>query len=173
MAWGLRKEEEMRKRILVIDDDRSVRWLLRELLEDEAYEVDLASDGLDALEKLDQQRSVYDVILLDLAMPRMHGLKFLQEMQQRALDVLPSIIALSGDEVALQEAARMGVGNCLNKPFDLDVLLALVRRSLERGSTKPLTNLSLSRQRDTLNADDPNSLMRKNKRSPPEQLRLR
>ena len=119
----------MNARILVVDDDRSMQWLLQELLEDEAYEVDLASDGLDALEKLDQQSGPYDVILLDLTMPRMDGLQFVQAMQQR-VEELPSIIALSGDEAALQQTARMGISNCLNKPFDLEVLLELVRLSV-------------------------------------------
>ncbi|MBV9229387.1 MAG: response regulator [Chloroflexi bacterium] len=120
----------MNARILVVDDDRSMQWFLQELLEDEAYEVDLASDGLDALEKLDQQSDPYDVILLDLTMPRMDGLQFVQAMKPR-VEVLPSIIALSGDETALQEVARMGISNCLDKPFDLEVLLELVRLSIK------------------------------------------
>jgi CheY-like chemotaxis protein len=50
-------------------------------------------------------------------------------MQQR-VEVLPSIIALSADEAALQKAAHTGISNCLNKPFDLEVLLKLVRLSV-------------------------------------------
>ena len=126
---GSGKEEEMSAHILVVDDDRSVQWLLQELLEDEEYEVDLASDGLDALEKLNQQSSPYDVILLDLVMPRMGGLQFVQAMQQ-CVEVLPSIIVLSEYETALREAAAMGISDCLKKPFELEVLLKLVRLSI-------------------------------------------
>ena len=56
----------MRKCILVIDDDQTLRSLIQELLEDEAYKVDTAIDGLDALEQLDHQWNVYDILLLDI-----------------------------------------------------------------------------------------------------------
>jgi CheY-like chemotaxis protein len=121
-----RRRVEMRKRILVVDDDQTLRSLIQELLEDEAYKVDTAIDGLDALEQLDHQQNVYDVILLDLTMPRINGLQFLQTVQQQGLIPLRSIIALSGDEKALQQAACMGIYSTLKKPFDLDALLVLV-----------------------------------------------
>ncbi|MBV9231034.1 MAG: response regulator [Chloroflexi bacterium] len=127
----------MGQRILVIDDEPSIRWLLQELLEDEGYEVDLATDGLDALGKLDQPCRVYDVILLDLTMPRMDGLQFLRVMQQRALDVSPSIIALSADVIALQQAASMGMSNLLSKPFDLEALLEMIRLGKKRRKECP------------------------------------
>lgn len=72
----------MRKSILVVDDDQTVRTLLQELLEDEAYEVETAIDGVDALDHLDHQQSGYDVILLDLTMPRLNGLQFLRHVQE-------------------------------------------------------------------------------------------
>jgi DNA-binding response OmpR family regulator len=106
------KEREMRKRILVIDDDHEVRSLIQTLLEEEAYEVETAIDGVDAFEHLDHQWSAYEVILLDLTMPRLGGLPFLQKIQEH-------------DE-ALRQSAGMGIGNTLSKPFDLDVLLSLV-----------------------------------------------
>lgn len=122
-----RKEVEVRKRIFIVDDDHVLRALIQELLEDEGYEVDTAVDGLEALEQLDRQRKVYDALLLDLMMPRLDGLQFLQKVQQRDLTPLRSIIALSGDEGALQQAASMGICNTLKKPFDLEVLLELIR----------------------------------------------
>jgi Response regulator containing CheY-like receiver, AAA-type ATPase, and DNA-binding domains len=121
----------MGKCILVIDDDRILQALLQELLEDEGYQVDIAIDGLDALEKLDLQYRHYDMILLDLTMPRMNGLQLLQVLQQRETDSLYSIIAYSGDNIALQQADRMGVGYFLRKPFDLDTLLALIAQASE------------------------------------------
>lgn len=124
------KQVEMRKHILVVDDDQALRSLIQELLEDEAYEVDTATDGLDALEQLDHQWNAYDVILLDLTMPRLNGLQFLQKVQAQGFPLLSSIIALSGDEDALQQAACMGIGNVLEKPFDLEVLLALIVQAM-------------------------------------------
>ena len=119
----------MRKRILVVDDDKALRSVIQEFLEDEAYEVETAVDGLGALEQLDHQWNAYDVILLDLMMPRLNGLQFLQKVQAQGWPRLHSIIALSGDEEALQQAACIGVGNTLKKPFDLEVLLALIMRA--------------------------------------------
>jgi two-component system response regulator (stage 0 sporulation protein F) len=118
--------KKMRKRILVVDDDHEVRSCIQELLEEEAYEVETAIDGVDAFEHLDHQWNAYDVILLDLTMPRLNGLQFLQKIQEHDPTLLRSIIALSADEEALRQSAGMGIGNTLSKPFDLDVLLALV-----------------------------------------------
>src|ERR1700738_727737 len=104
----------MRKRILVVDDDQALRSLIQELLEEEAYEVETAIDGLDALDHLDHQRNAYDVILLDGMMPRLNGLQFLQKVQEHEPTLLRSIIALSADEEALQQSACMGIGTTLS-----------------------------------------------------------
>ncbi|EFH85829.1 response regulator receiver protein [Ktedonobacter racemifer DSM 44963] len=130
--YGLyvRKAVGMRKRILVVDDDQVLRSLIQELLEEEAYEVDTAIDGVDALDRLDHQRNVYDVILLDLTMPRLNGLQFLQKVQAQDPTLLRSIIALSADKETLQQSACMGIGNTLKKPFDPEELLVLVERAM-------------------------------------------
>src|SRR5579884_1691209 len=86
------KQVEMRKRILVIDDDQALRSLIQDLLEDESYEVDTAIDGVDALKQLDHQWNAYDLILLDLTMPRLNGLQFLQKVQAQGSPLLRSIV---------------------------------------------------------------------------------
>jgi DNA-binding NtrC family response regulator len=133
-----RKKVEMRKRILVVDDDQALRSVIQELLEEEAHEVDTAIDGVDALDHLDHQRNVYDVILLDLTMPRLNGLQLLQKVQEQDPTLLRSIIALSADEKALQQAAYIGICNALKKPFDLEVLLALVVRAMRWSQEKAM-----------------------------------
>lgn len=130
IKWNAEKENEMKKRILVVDDDHELRSLMQELLEEEAYEVETAIDGLDAFDHLDHRQNVYDVILLDLMMPRLGGLQFLQKVQEHDPPLLRSIIAMSADEETLQQSAGMGIGTRLQKPFDLDVLLALVGRAI-------------------------------------------
>jgi DNA-binding NtrC family response regulator len=126
----VRKKVEMGKCIFIVDDDQTLRSLVQELLEEEAYEVETAIDGVDALEHLERQHTVYDVILLDLTMPRLDGLQFLLKIQEQDPLLLHSIIALSGDEEALQQAAGMGICAILKKPFDLEMLLALVGRAV-------------------------------------------
>lgn len=122
----------MKKRILVVDDDDDLRSLMQELLEEEAYEVETAIDGIDAFDHLDHQRNAYDVILLDLMMPRLNGLQFLHQAQEHEPTILRSIIALSADEEALQQTAGMGINATLSKPFDPDVLLALVEQVIDQ-----------------------------------------
>lgn len=68
------KANAMKKRVLVANDDRTIQSLLQELLEDEAYEVDTASDGLIAWEKLARQSGKYQAILLDIHLPGLNGL---------------------------------------------------------------------------------------------------
>ena len=110
----------MLKHALVVDDQQCIRCLIQEVLEDEHYQVDTAPDGLVALERLELVPSPgYDVMTLDLTMPYMGGLQVLEKVQQKAAMSLSSIIAISGDSSALQQAARVGVST-LSKPFDLD-----------------------------------------------------
>jgi DNA-binding NtrC family response regulator len=116
----------MNKRVLVVDDDRAIRSLLQELLEDEAYEVDTASDGLIAWEKLVQQQESYDAILLDLWMSRMNGLQIIQAIQSQQEALLRSLIVVSADRKSIQQALEMGVCHALEKPFDLETILERV-----------------------------------------------
>ena len=116
----------MNKYILVVDDDVHMRSILQSVLESEAYSVDTASDGLIALDKLTHLQEMPAVILLDLNLPRMNGLQLIEALRQQEVACLDSIIALSGDTDALQQASRLGIERCLAKPFDLERLLGLV-----------------------------------------------
>jgi CheY-like chemotaxis protein len=116
----------MNKHILVVDDNAYMRSILKEVLESETYVVDTASDGLSALDKIIHQQDMPAVILLDLNLPRMHGLQLIEALRQHEEVRLDSIIVLSGDSDALQQASTLGIHYCLAKPFDLETLLALV-----------------------------------------------
>jgi len=116
----------MSKYILVVDDDDAIRSLLRDVLEGEMYTVDMASNGLVALDTITRRQTRYDVILLDLMMPVMDGLQLIQLLRQRDEACLCSIIVLSADYEALEVATSLGVHRYLTKPFDLEMLLACV-----------------------------------------------
>jgi CheY-like chemotaxis protein len=116
----------MNRHIVVVDADAGIRSMLQVVLESEGYVVDTASDGLIALDKLIHQQVLPAVILLDLHMPRMNGLQLIEALQQHEAACLDSIIVLSGDRDALQQACRLGISHCLAKPFDLETLLLLV-----------------------------------------------
>jgi CheY-like chemotaxis protein len=68
------------KRLLVVDDEENIRILFREELEDEGYDVELASNGIEALEKF--RGSAFDVVILDIKMPGMDGLQALEEIKK-------------------------------------------------------------------------------------------
>ena len=113
--------------ILVVDDDPEIRDVVRWLLEDEGWTVETASDGRDALERATQTRPA--LIVLDMGLPIMSG----EEVAMRLRDVLPEpppIIVVSADGRAGEKAARIGAASYLHKPFDVDELARLVRRTL-------------------------------------------
>ncbi len=118
-------------RILVVDDEASIRRALREILEYENLAVDEAADGNAALEKLRTRN--FDAVLLDIKMPRKDGLEVLAECVE-AWPELP-VIMISGhaDIKTAVEATQMGAFHFIEKPPDLQQLLVTMRSALERG----------------------------------------
>lgn len=111
----------MKRRILVVDDEQSIRTLMRLALERAGFEVTTAADGQEAITLL--SRSDYDVVLLDVAMPRRDGLSVVDELQRNEnMGVLAHTYLLTGgDAEQLRDVPVRGV---IAKPFDLDGLLA-------------------------------------------------
>jgi CheY-like chemotaxis protein len=91
----------MNRRILVVDDDSNIRSVLQELLKEEAYEVDSASDGFIAWNKLALQGERYDVILPDIHMPRMNGLQLIQALQNQQRETTLKERLLSSSKVVI------------------------------------------------------------------------
>lgn len=111
-------------RILVVDDDESIRQIVRLCLTDEGYEVFEASNGVDALEMLPDCQP--DLILLDLRMPVMDGWEFARRYRLGPGPHVP-IVAFIAALNAQLECADLEATSILPKPFDLDDLLAIVR----------------------------------------------
>ncbi|MCZ7567966.1 MAG: response regulator [Ardenticatenaceae bacterium] len=124
----------MNGNILVADDDEAIRELLRDLLESEGYEVDTAVDGSEALRKLGQQTPA--LVVLDLMMPGMDGLAFIQKLQERRLRSAVSIIALSANPRLGAQAEQPGVEGFLAKPVEPSVLLGVTARALARRTAR-------------------------------------
>ena len=117
-------------RILVVDDDRAVRESLRRSLAFNGYEVDLATDGLDALEKVAARRP--DAVVLDVMMPRVGGLETCRRLRADGDDV-PILVLTARDSVADRVAGLdAGADDYLVKPFALEELLARLRALLRR-----------------------------------------
>lgn len=111
------------KRLLIVDDDLEISRRLAALLENR-YEVICASTGFEALEEL--KYGLFDLVLLDLRMPGLDGRGFLSEMRRRN-DTAP-VIVLSADPNVGKVAREMGVGDYLQKPFEVEELEALIER---------------------------------------------
>ncbi|MBU2650756.1 MAG: sigma-54 dependent transcriptional regulator [Bacteroidetes bacterium] len=118
-------------RILVVDDEPSIRNTLRDILEYEKYEVDDAADGKEALEKVGA--GVFDVILLDIKMPRMDGLEVLDQLLPRS-DAPVIMISGHGTIETAVEAIKKGAYDYIAKPLDLNRLLITIRNALDRSS---------------------------------------
>jgi len=116
-------------RILVIDDDESVRDSLKDLLSVHGYQVAVARDGREGLEVLHRQR--FDLVVTDLLMPNVDGIEIIREIRKH--DASLKVLAISGGDHAthflhLNAAQALGADDVLKKPFDEESLLAAIRR---------------------------------------------
>ncbi|MDA1028757.1 MAG: sigma-54 dependent transcriptional regulator [Bacteroidetes bacterium] len=117
--------------ILVVDDEVSIRRTLREILEYEDYAVEEAEDGEVALVKL--RASKFDVVLLDVKMPKKDGMEVLEALSKEQIDVPVVMISGHGTIDTAVEATKLGAFDFVEKPPDLNRLLLTIRNALDRG----------------------------------------
>lgn len=112
-------------RILVVEDEKHLNRIISEAVEDEGYSVDSCYNGLEALEYL--ECADYDVIILDIMMPKMNGLELVRRLRDRG-DSTPVLFLTARDAVADRvEGLESGGDYYLTKPFDFQELMAVVR----------------------------------------------
>ncbi len=120
-------------KILIVDDERAVRESLRRALELEGYEIELAEDGAEALERLESQPEP-DAMVLDVLMPRVDGLEVSRAVRRNG-SRLPILMLTARTQVEDRvEGLDAGADDYLTKPFALEELLARVRALLRRTS---------------------------------------
>ena len=119
----------MKKNILIVDDEHSIRELCKELLEEEGYKITLAVDGQDALDKMDFE--VYDLFIIDMAMPRLGGFELMKLIKRKQpLAVIIILTGFSSIEGAVK-AVHAGAFQYLSKPINADELFEVVKAGLQ------------------------------------------
>lgn len=117
-------------KILVIDDEKSIRNALEEVLVYENHKVDLSSDGDEGLELF--KKNNYDVVLLDIKMPKTDGIEVLEQISSEAPDIPVIMITGHGNVDTAVEAIKKGAFDFIEKPLDLNRLLITIRNALDK-----------------------------------------
>ena len=118
--------------ILIIDDERSIRNTLKDILENEGYTVSAAEDGLKGLAMLKEEK--FDLVFCDVKMPKMDGIEVLSNIKKENPDQTVAMISGHGTIDTAVESLKMGAFDFIEKPLDLNRLLVCVRNGLERKS---------------------------------------
>ncbi|NJN27984.1 MAG: sigma-54-dependent Fis family transcriptional regulator [Cyclobacteriaceae bacterium] len=143
-------------KILIIDDEKSIRNTLREILEYEKYEVEEATDGEDGIDKISNAK--YDLALCDIKMPKMDGIEVLEKAQKVNPELPFIMISAHGSIETAVDAVKKGAYDFIQKPPDLNRLLITVRNALDKSSlvteTKTLKK-KISRSWDIVGESEP------------------
>ncbi|MBK8520971.1 MAG: sigma-54-dependent Fis family transcriptional regulator [Chitinophagaceae bacterium] len=116
--------------ILIIDDEKSIRKTLTEILSYEGYKIDEAGDGEEGLKKFSEK--TYDVVLCDIKMPKLDGIEFLDRSKLINPDVPVIMISGHGNVETAVEAVKKGAFDYISKPPDLNRLLITLRNALDK-----------------------------------------
>jgi DNA-binding NtrC family response regulator len=117
-------------RILVIDDEKSIRNTLKEVLEYEHHQVDLAEDGPSGIELF--SANTYDIVLCDIKMAKMDGIEVLQKINESSPDIPVIMISGHGNIDTAVDAIKKGAYDFLEKPLDLNRLLITLRNAVDK-----------------------------------------
>jgi CheY-like chemotaxis protein len=123
--------EATKKHLLLVEDDRDILEVLRDLLESEGYHVDCAQNGMQALELLSKLAVLPGLILLDLMMPVMDGFEFRQKQKEDPRFSKIPLIVMSADGQSEVRWEKSGIKGFLKKPLDLLGVLSTVEKGFE------------------------------------------
>ncbi|MEW6570228.1 MAG: sigma-54 dependent transcriptional regulator [Nitrospirota bacterium] len=117
-------------KILVVEDEKSMREVLRILLEGEEYEVMTAADGLEGIACAD--KDIFDLVITDMKMPKADGFELLKKIKEVSPDTIVIMITAFGTTQSAIEAMKLGAYDYINKPFNIDEIRLIVRKAIEK-----------------------------------------
>ena len=118
-------------RVLVVDDNRDLGKLTSEILKERGFRVNIAFDGVSALARIKQEP--YELMILDYRLPGISGLTVLEKTQQIRPNLKTIMISAFGNDSTRAKARELGAYAFLDKPFNIDGLVKVVKRTLSKG----------------------------------------
>jgi two-component system response regulator PilR (NtrC family) len=122
--------EKNKGKILIVEDEKSMREVLKILLEGENYQVTPASDGLEGLSYI--EKDIFDLVITDMKMPKVDGFEFLRKTKEISPNTLVIMITAFGTTETAIEAMKMGAYDYINKPFKIDEIRLIVKKAIEK-----------------------------------------
>jgi DNA-binding NtrC family response regulator len=119
-------------KILIVDDEKNIRYTLREILEFENYAIDEAKDGEEALEMI--RKNEYNLALCDVKMPKMNGIELLEKVMQLGKEIEFIMISAHANIDLAVEATKKGAYDFIQKPPELNRLLLAIRNALDKST---------------------------------------
>jgi two-component system, NtrC family, response regulator PilR len=135
--------ERTRGRILIVEDERSMREVLKILLEEEAYTVTTASDGMEGIERI--RSNIFDLVITDIKMPKADGFEVLREVKEISPNTVVLMVTAFGTTESAIEAMKQGAYDYVHKPFKIDEIRLIVQKALEKKQLRE--ELSLLREK--------------------------
>ncbi len=130
-------------KILIVEDEKSMREVLKILLEGEGYHVVTASDGLEGIASLDND--IFDLVVTDVKMPKADGFEVLKKIKEISPDTIVIMITAFGTKDSAVEAMKLGAYDYISKPFNIDEIRLIVKKAIEKKQEH--VELSLLRQK--------------------------
>jgi two-component system response regulator PilR (NtrC family) len=122
--------KRIKGKILVVDDEKSMREILEIFLKNEGYSVSVANNGETATAEI--KKDIYDLIITDMKMPKVSGLELLRNVKQIAPNSVVVIVTAFGTTESAVEAMKLGAYDYIQKPFQMDNIRLVVKNALEK-----------------------------------------
>jgi two-component system response regulator PilR (NtrC family) len=130
-------------KILIVEDEKSMREVLKMLLEGEGHDVRIASDGLEGLSCI--EKDIFDLVISDMKMPKADGFEVLKKIKEISPDTIVIMITAFGNRETATEARKLGAYDFISKPFNIDEIRLIVKKAIEK--KRDADELSLLRQK--------------------------